>query len=150
MSSARGSLGSPCTVTSKYDPFSFATHCAVNRPGTLTNGVSTVFPFAHTGASAADPTMLRPLAERYACRSPLPPPSAAGFAHAAIIPSPCTRPKRVLSGGGIVERNDAYANTQPVCDVERQTGTFLNAPPASLPFGTGRLVPSRSAETSRD
>src|SRR5262245_38075928 len=150
MSSARGSLGSPCTVTSKYDPFSFATHWAVSNPGTLTNGVSIVFPFDHTGASAADPVMLRPLAERYACNSPLPPTSAAGFAHAAIIPSLCTRPKRVLSGGGIVERNDAYAITQPVCDAERQTGTFLNAPPTSLPFGTARLVPRSSADTRRD
>src|SRR5262245_40688323 len=119
MSSVRGSDGSPCTVTSRYEPLSFATHCAVSRPGTLTNGVSIGFGgFTHGRGSAADPVMLRPAAERYARNGPLPPPSAAGFAHAAIMPSPCTRPKRELSGGGTVDRNDAYAITQPVCDAE--------------------------------
>src|SRR5690349_18792804 len=124
MSSTRGSAGLPCTVTSRYEPLSFDTHCAVSNPGTLTNGVSIVFAGITQGfGSAAEPTMLRPDDARYACRSPLPPPSAAGFAHAAIMFSPCTRPNREFSGGGIVDRNDAYAITQPVCDAARQSGT---------------------------
>jgi hypothetical protein len=40
MSSARASAGLPCTVISRYEPFSFDWHRAVSRPGTLTNGVS--------------------------------------------------------------------------------------------------------------
>ena len=66
--------------------------------------------------------MLRPPDERYACSSPLPPPSAAGLTHAACMFSPCTRPKRELAGGGIVDRNDAYAITQPVCVAEWHSG----------------------------
>ena len=51
--------------------------------------------------------MLRPPDDRYECSAPPPPPSAAGFTHAACMFSPCTRPNRELSGGGIVERNEA-------------------------------------------
>src|SRR4029453_3383331 len=108
MSSVRGSAGLPWTVTSRYEPFSLATHCAGSRPGTLTNGVSMAFGgFVHGPGSAADPTMLRPAAERYARSAPLPPPSAGGLAHAAIMFSSPTRPNRVSPGGGTVERNDA-------------------------------------------
>src|SRR5471030_894535 len=123
MSSARGSAGSPCTVTSRYEPFSLDTHCAVNRPGTLTNGVSIgLGGVTHARGSADDPTILRPADARYACSSPLPPPSAAGFTHAACMPSPCTRPKREFAGGGIVERNDEYTMTHPVCVAAWQSG----------------------------
>src|SRR5437762_7879535 len=114
MSSVRGSAGLGCTVTSRYEPFSFATHCAVSSPGTLTHGVSIVFPVAHGFGAADEPMMVPPPALRCACSSPLPPPSAAGFAHTACMPSPCTRPKRELSDGGTVDRNDTYAITQPV------------------------------------
>src|SRR5689334_16326349 len=124
MSSTRGSAGFPCTVSSRYENFSLDTHLAVSSPGTLTNGVSIVFAgVTHGFGSAADPTMLRPADERYACNSPLPPPSAAGFAHAATMFSPCTRPKREFSGGGIVDRNDANAIAQPSCDADRHSGT---------------------------
>src|SRR5262245_12779196 len=124
MSSVRGSAGLPCTVTSRYEPFSFDTHAAVSRPGTLTNGVSIVLPVVTHGFGwAEDPVMLWPPLDRYACSAPLPPPSAAGLAHAACMFSPCTRPKRVLSGGGIVERNEAYAITHPTSVGVWQTGT---------------------------
>jgi hypothetical protein len=43
----------------------------------------------------------------HSCSSPLPPPSAAGFTQADIMFSPLTRPNRLFSGGGVVERNDA-------------------------------------------
>ena len=38
ISSARGSAGSPWTVTSRYELRSLDTHCAVRSPGTLTKG----------------------------------------------------------------------------------------------------------------
>src|SRR5580765_6329825 len=119
MSSTRGSAGLPCTVTSRYDPLSLATPWAVSKPGALTNGVSIgLAGVTHGRGSAGDPTMLRPAAERYACSSPLPPPSAAGFTHAACMVSACTRPKRELAVGGIVDRNDAYAIAHPTCVAE--------------------------------
>src|SRR5206468_7047361 len=93
---------------------------------------------------------VRPVRSRYACNSPLPPPSAAGFVHAAVISAPVTLPKRVFAGGGIVDRNDAYVMAQPVCVAARQIGTCRNDPPTSLPFGTAIVVPSRIVETSRD
>src|SRR5580765_1336262 len=123
MSSARGSDGSPCTVTSRYVAFSFVAHCAVSSPGTLTNGVSTGRSGVTHGFAGVLPTMEVPSFERYACRVPLPPPSAAGFVHAAIMSAPATRPNKVLAGGGIVDRNDAYVITHPVCDDEWHSGT---------------------------
>src|SRR5207248_1602706 len=141
MSSVRGSAGLPWTVTSRYEPLSFDTHCAVSRPGTLTNGVSIgLGGVTHGRGSAEDPVTLRPAADRYAWSSPLPPPSAAGFVQAACSVSPATRPNREFDGGGIVDRNDAYVTTQPVCDAVWHRGMCWNAPPTSFPFGTGRLV----------
>src|SRR5215469_17605833 len=107
MSSARGSLASPCTVISRYEPCSLLTHCAVSSPGALTHGVSIVFPAAHGCCGADARRNGDPVAFRYACTAALPPPSAAGFVHADTIPSPATRPKSDAAGGGIVDRNDA-------------------------------------------
>src|SRR5207249_1932645 len=92
--------------------------------------------------------MVRPLASRYACSSPLPPASAAGFVHAATMFSSGTLPNKVFAGGGTVDRNDAYVMTQPVCVAAWHNGTCANVPPTSLPFGTAIVVPSRIAETS--
>src|SRR5580765_6223223 len=108
MSSARGSDGSPCTVTSRYVAFSFVAHCAVSSPGALTNGVSTGFSGVTQGFAGVLPTIDVPSFDKYACNWPLPPPSAAGFVQAAIMSAPATLPNSVLAGGGIVERNDAY------------------------------------------
>src|SRR6185295_3355471 len=121
MSSVRGSAGLAWTVTSRYEPFSFTTHWDVSRPGTLTNGVSIGFAGAgvtHACGAADDPEILGPPADRYAWSAPLPPPSAAGFTQAACMSAPGTRPKRLFSGGGIVDRNDANAIAQPVCAAE--------------------------------
>src|SRR5215510_14527380 len=106
MSSVRGSAGSPWTVSSRYVAFSFALHCAVNSPGTLTQGVSIGRSGFTHGFGGTVPTIVRPSVDRYACRTPLPPPSATGFVQAAIMLGSVTFPKRVLAGGGIVERND--------------------------------------------
>src|ERR1041384_70069 len=129
MSSARGSLGSPCTVTSRYEPCSFSTHCAVNSPGTLTHGVSIVFPAVHAVCGAAVRLKGVPGALRYACTSPLCPSSTAGFTHAACMSSPLTRPNIELAGGGIVDRNDPYVITQPICDAYVHSGIDVNATP---------------------
>src|SRR6478672_1005350 len=93
--------------------------------------------------------MVPPVADRYACSSPLPPASAAGFVHAATMFASGTLPNSVLAGGGIVERNDAYVMTHPVWVAEWQSGTCWNEPPTSLPLGTESVVPSRMAETIR-
>ena len=85
MSSVRGSDGSPCTVISRYDACSFDAHRAVSRPGTLTHGVSIgAAGITHGGGGAAERSCGRRGA-RYACSSPLPPPSAAGLVHAATM-----------------------------------------------------------------
>jgi hypothetical protein len=54
--------------------------------------------------------------------------------HAATIAASGTLPNSVLAGGGIVERNDAYVMTQPICDADVHSGTCWNDPPTSLPF----------------
>src|SRR5581483_2549369 len=149
ISSARGSFGSPCTVTSRYDPCSLLTHCADNSPGTLTHGVSIVLPLTHSVCGAAVITNPVPVVLRYAWTSALPPASAAGFVHADIMSSPGTRTKSDPAGGGMFDRNDAYVMTQPVCDADLQSGVDFSAPPTSFPFGTARLVPRRIADTSR-
>src|SRR3954471_2959585 len=125
MSSTRGSLGSPCTVTLRNpDAFSFDAHFAVSRPGTLTHGVSIGWSGSTQGLGGTLPTMVRPFASRYECSSPVSaPPSAAGFVHAATMLSSATLPNSVFAGGGIVERYDAYVITHPVCDAARQSGT---------------------------
>ena len=56
----------------------------------------------------------------------------------------------MFAGGGTVERNDANVIRQPVCDALWHSGIFWNAPPTSLPFGTGTTVPIRIADTSFD
>src|SRR5262249_39664276 len=124
MSSVRGSDGSPWTVTSRYVAFSFDLHCAVSSPGTLTQGVSIVRSGTTQGFGGLVPTIVRPSVDRYACRTPLPPPRATGFVHAATILGSVTLPNRVLAGGGIVERNDTYVIRQPVSDAEWQRGMF--------------------------
>ena len=127
-------------------PASFDTHSAVSNPGTLTNGVVTLCSgVTHGFGAAADDAMKRPF-DKYACSWPLPPPSAAGFTHAAAMFSPCALPKREFAGGGTLSRKLAYATAQPICDADLQSGMFWNAP-TSLPFSTGRFVPSSSAET---
>ena len=98
--------------------------------------------FARTVGSVGNPP-----AERYASSVPEPPPNAAGLAHTACMPSGAF-PKREFAGGGTLARKSAKAITQPVWLLERQTGMFLKAPPTSAPFGTGRLVPMRMAETT--
>ena len=84
------------------------------------------------------------IVRRYACSSPLPPASAAGFVHAAAIFASGTLPNSVLAGGGTVERNDAKEMRQPSCDAVRHSGMCWKAPPTSLPFGTARPCPSGS------
>src|SRR6476659_4032847 len=123
MSSIRGSAGSPCTVTSRYVAFSFDLHSDVSRPGTLTHGVSIGTAGTTHGFGAVVPTIVRPSRAKYECRFPLPPASAAGFVHAATMPDCVTFPKRVLAGGGEVERNETYVITQPVCVAEWHSGT---------------------------
>src|SRR6185436_13376172 len=150
MSSVRGSAGSPWTVISRYVAFSFDLHSDVSNPGTLTKGVSTFRSGVTHGAGLLLPTIDVPSVDRYAWSVPLPPPSAAGFVHAATMSGVVTRPNSVFAGGGIVERNDAYVMTQPVCVAERHSGTCWNDPPTSLPLGTEIVVPSRIAETIRD
>ena len=129
---------------------SFDAHFAVSRPGTLTHGVSIGFSGVTHGFAGAAAVIVRPLRSRYACSSPLPPPSAAGLVQAASMAASGTLPNSVLAGGGMVERNDANVITHPVCDAERQSGTCWNEPPTSFPFGTPMVVPSRIAETIRD
>src|SRR5262245_45634078 len=107
MSSVRGSAGLPWTVTSRYVAFSFDLHSAVSSPGTLTHGVSILRSGATQGFGGVVPTIVRPSVERYACKFPDPPPSAAGLVQAAIMPGAVTFPKRVFAGGVTVERNDA-------------------------------------------
>src|SRR5262245_13300817 len=93
--------------------------------------------------------MVRPPASRYACRSPLPPASAAGLVQAATMLASGTLPNSVLAGGAIVDRNDAKVITQPSCDADLQSGTCWNDPPTSLPLGTAIVVPSRIADSMR-
>src|SRR5262245_34872743 len=123
MSSMRGSDGSPCTVSSKYVAFSLDLHWPVSNSGTLTQGVLIGCSGTTHGWGGVVPTIVRPSFERYACRVALPPARAAGFVHAATIPGSVTFPNRVLAGGGIVERNDTYVITQPVCVAEWQRET---------------------------
>src|SRR5262245_43970318 len=118
MSSARGSAGSPWTVISRYVAFSFDLHCAVNRPGKVTQGVSIGRSGSTQGRAGFGLMIVRRSVERYAWRLPLPPPSAAGFVHAAVMLGSVTFPKRVLGGGGLVDRNEENAMTQPVCVAE--------------------------------
>src|SRR5262245_55487838 len=106
MSSVRGSEGSPCTVTSRYVAFSFVLHSAVSNPGTLTHGVLIGRSGLTHGFRGVVPTMVLPSIDKYECRTPLPPPSAAGLVHAAIMLRSVTLPKRVLVGGGTVDRNE--------------------------------------------
>src|SRR5262245_43851233 len=150
MSSVRGSEGSAWTVTARYEKPSFATHCALSSPGTLTNGVSILVPDATQGRGSLELPRLRPAAARYECNSPLPPPSAAGLTHAAVMFSPGTLPKREFSGGGMVSRNVTYEMTQPVCDADLHSGICWNEPPTSLPSGTATFVPSSRADTIFD
>src|SRR3954471_12343717 len=105
MSSTRGSAGSPWTVTSRNVAFSLVEHFAVSSPGTLTHGVSIAAPEATHGLIVGVLVIVRPVASRYACSVPLPPPSAAGFTHAAVRFGSGTLPKSVFDGGGSVERN---------------------------------------------
>src|SRR5262249_11113447 len=105
ISSTRGSFGSPCTVISRKVALSFLVHFAVSNPGTLTQGVSTVAPDAH-GFTGIVLVIVLPVASRYAWRSPLPPPSAAGFTHAPSCSVSGPLPKGVFAGGGTFERND--------------------------------------------
>ena len=124
MSSTRGSAGSPWTVTSRYPlAFSFDAHFAVNNPGTLTHGVSIGCSGVTHGLGGIVLVIVRPVLSRYACSSPLPPPSAAGFVHAATMVGSATLPKSVLAGGGTVDRNAPNVMTQPVCVAEWQSGT---------------------------
>jgi len=104
------------------------------------------------GGSADTPlTILPPIpAGKYACNSPLPPPSAAGFVHPAIRPSPFTRPKRLFAGGGAFARKETYVMTHPVWVWDRHNGMCWKAPPTSFPFGTEKFVPSNIAEINRD
>src|SRR5437764_501617 len=115
MSSVRGSAGFPWTVTSRYVAFSLDLHSAVSKPGTLTQGVSIGRSGTTQGIGRVVPTIVRPSVERYACKVPLPPLSAAGLVHAATMFGSVTLPNRVLPGGGTVARNEAYEMTQPVC-----------------------------------
>src|SRR5262245_53362363 len=106
MSLVRGPDGSPCTVTSRYVAFSFDLHSAVSKPGTLTHGVSMGRSGTTHGFLGLTPTIVRPSAARYACRFPLPPVRAVGLVHPATMLACVTLPKRVLAGGGTVERNE--------------------------------------------
>src|SRR5262249_25132310 len=106
MSSVRGSAALPCTVTSRYVAFSFDLHCAVSNPGTLTQGVLMGRSGVTQGFGGVVPTIVRPSVERSACKTPLPPLSAAGFVQAATKLVSLTLPKRVLDGGGTVERKE--------------------------------------------
>src|SRR2546429_583850 len=114
MSSTRGSAVTPLTVTFRYVAFSLVAHSADKSPGTLTYGVSMVGGGVVHGRGGALPTIKLPVVERYECSTPLPPPSAAGFVHAATISGSATLPNNVLAGGGTVDRNDAYTIRQPV------------------------------------
>src|SRR5213076_1227456 len=116
----------------------------------LTQGVSIGCSGTTHGRGVDIPVMVRPVVEKYACNAPLPPPSAAGLVHPATMLPSATLPNSELAGGGAVDRNDAYVMTHPVSDAEWQSGTCRNAPPTSLPRGTGSVVPSRTADTSRD
>src|SRR5438552_9503746 len=108
MSSTRGSEGLPFTVTSRYPlAFSFDVHFAVRSPGALTHGVSIGCSGVTHGFGGIVLVMVLPLLSRYACSSPLPPPSAAGFVHAATMVGSATRPNIVLAGGGIVDLYEA-------------------------------------------
>src|SRR5207247_67120 len=129
--------------------FSLVAHCAVSRPGTLTHGVSMGCSGITQGFGGMLLVMVRPFASRYACSSPLPPASAAGFVHAATMSGSGTLPKSVFAGGGMVDRNDAYVITQPVCVAEWHSGTCWKVPPTSFPFGTEIVVPRRMAEMRR-
>src|SRR5580704_1940143 len=109
MSWVRVLPGSECTVMARYDPCSFETHSALSIPGTLTKNVSMgCGGVTHEGGSADIAlTILPPIpAGKYACNSPLPPLSAAGFVQPAAIASSFTRPKRLFAGGGAFARKE--------------------------------------------
>src|SRR5580700_5701037 len=117
-------------------------------PGILTKSVSIGCDgVTHEGGSGDTPlTILPPIpAGKYACNSPLPPLSAAGFVQPAIMPSPSTRPNRLFAGGGAFARKETYVMTHPVCVLDWHNGMCWNAPPTSFPFGTGKFVPSSIA-----
>jgi hypothetical protein len=61
-----------------------------------------------------------------------------------------TFPNKVFAGGGMVERNDTYVITHPVCVAEWHSGTCWNEPPTSFPRGTDSVAPNKIAETMRD
>jgi hypothetical protein len=106
ISLARGPAGSPWTLTAKYVPLSLETHSAVIKPGKLTKGVSMgLAGVTQAGGHVSAPAKNPPCVPKYACSSPLPPASDAGFVHAAIMFSPGALPKRVLAGGGALARN---------------------------------------------
>ncbi len=75
-----------------------------------------------------------------------PPPSAAGLVQSTSSPLVPVRPKTAFSGTGALKVEKA--TTQPVWRFARQARTCLKSPPASLPFFTVTLPPSRIAETS--
>src|SRR6185369_7612147 len=120
--------------------------------GKVTNGVVIVTPregSTQTGFTGGRTGKVRPSVGKYGESTPGPPPSAAGFVHAAFMPGASERPKRLFAGGGAVARNEAYVITQPMSRRPWHSGMLAKSPPMSLPAGTCTLVPSRIAETSR-
>src|SRR5262245_43489946 len=146
MSSTRGSFGSPCTLPPRYEPRGDDTHSLVRRPGTDTNRVVIVGLALFRGAGSFALAAKR-AADRYACNSPLPPPSAAGFVHAETPPNSFSRTNRLVGGGGAFARNDAYVTMHCVCVSEWHSAICLNVPPTSLSRGTAIDVPISNAET---